>query len=181
MQLFCSSIDILSSFSAVSSSSGSTSSTSGSTSSTSEDSSSGSTSLTSEDSSSPPGMLCSEPTPTFSHMSPSIYTPSYETPNIWDCITVISDFPNTVPTHPFNILPCLAPEPFNLASLLHPWPYFSHHFTEFCPYCTDRDPTELWLTAWPHQTHVHTLEHSTFCYKHICPTHYPYGGNKRAK
>jgi hypothetical protein len=64
-------------------------------------------------------VLHSDPTPTFSHTSPSIYTPSYETPDTWDCITVISNFPNTVPAHPFDILPHLAPEPFKLAFLLH--------------------------------------------------------------
>jgi hypothetical protein len=60
-------------------------------------------------------LLCSNPTPTFSHTSPSIYTPFYETPDGWDCITVISDFPDTIPAHPFDILPCLAPEPFSLS------------------------------------------------------------------
>jgi len=54
-------------------------------------------------------MLRSNPTPTFSHTSPSIYIPSYEVPDTWDCLTIISKFPNTVPTHPFDILPCLAP------------------------------------------------------------------------
>jgi hypothetical protein len=112
-------------------------------------------------------VLFSEPTPTFSHTSLSIYTPSYKTPNTWDCITIISDFPDTIPAHPFDILPRLAPKPFELASLLHSWPYSSHHFIEFHPYCTNRDPTELQLTACPHQTHVHTLEHSTFCFEHI--------------
>jgi hypothetical protein len=123
-------------------------------------------------------LLRSDPTPTFSHTAPSTYTPSYKTPDTWDCITIISDFPNTVPAHPFDILPCLTPEPFSLASLLCPWPYSSHHFTEFCPYYTDGDPTELWLTPRPHETHTHTLKHSTFCYKHICRTHYPYGDNR---
>jgi hypothetical protein len=92
-------------------------------------------------------LLHSDPTPTFSHTSPSIYTPIYETPNPWDCITVISDFPDTVPAHPFDILPCLAPKPFNLASLLCSWPYSSHCFIEFHPYRTDGDPTKLWLMA----------------------------------
>ena len=123
-------------------------------------------------------MLCSNPTPTFSHTSPSVYTPTYKTPESWDCITVISNLPNTVPTHPLDILPHHALEPFDLASLLHSWPYSSHHFIEFRPYHTNGDPTELQLMARPHQTHVHTLEHSTFCYERICPTHYPYGGNK---
>jgi hypothetical protein len=126
-------------------------------------------------------LLCSDPTSTFSHTSPSIYTPSYETPDTWDCITVVSDFPDTVPTHPFDILPCLSPEPFSLGSLLCPWPYSSHRFTEFCPYRADGDPTELQLVPRPHETHAYTLEHSTFCYEHVCPTHYPYGGNRLAR
>jgi hypothetical protein len=63
-------------------------------------------------------VLCSEPTPTFFHTSPSVYTPSYDTPDTWDCITIVSDFPDTIPTHPFDILPHLTPEPFELASLL---------------------------------------------------------------
>jgi len=88
-------------------------------------------------------VLHSNPTPTFSHTSPSVYTASYETPDTWDCITIVSDFPNTIPAHPFDILPRLAPKPFNLVSLLHSWPYSSHRFTEFCPYCMDGDPTEL--------------------------------------
>jgi len=126
-------------------------------------------------------LLCSNPTPTFSHTTPSAYTPSYETPDTWDCLTVISEFSDTIPAHPFDILPHLAPELVDLSSLLCSWPYSSHCFTEFCPYRTDGDPTKLWLTARPYQTHTHTLEHSTFCYKRICPTHYPYGGNKRAR
>jgi hypothetical protein len=108
-------------------------------------------------------VLHSDPTPTFSHTALSIYTPMYETPNTWDCITVVSDFPDTVPVHPLDILPRLAPSPFSLQSLLCPWPYTSYHFTEFHPLCTDGDPTELQLTAQIHQTHTHTLEHSTFC------------------
>ena len=79
-------------------------------------------------------VLRSEPTPTFSHTSLSTYTPSYKTPDTCDCITVVSNFPNTIPTHPFDILPCLAPEPVHLSFLLHPWPYSSHCFTEFHPY-----------------------------------------------
>jgi hypothetical protein len=63
-------------------------------------------------------VLHSDPTPTFSHTSPSVYTPTYETPDTWDCITVVFDFPNTIPAHPLDILPYLAPEPFDLASLL---------------------------------------------------------------
>ena len=123
-------------------------------------------------------MLHSNPTPTFSHTSPSIYTPSYETSDTWDCITIVSDFSDTISAHPFDILPCLTSEPFDLAFLLHPWPYSTHRFTEFHPYRTDRDPTELQLTAHLHQTHAHTLEHSTFFCEHVCPTYYPYGGNK---
>jgi len=123
-------------------------------------------------------VLCSDTTPTFSHTAPSTYTPSYETPDTWDCITVVSDFPDTVPAHPFDILPRLAPEPFYLHNLLCFWPYTSHCFTEFCPYHTDGDPTELQPTAWPHQTHIHILEHSTFCREYVCPIHYPYGSNK---
>ena len=123
-------------------------------------------------------MLRSNPAP---NTSPSDYTPSYETPDTWDCITVISNFPETIPAHPFDILPCIALEPFCLTSLLCPWPYSSHHFTKFHPYQTDRDSIELQLMPQPHETHVHTLEHSTFCYEQVCPTHYPYGGNKRAR
>jgi hypothetical protein len=52
-------------------------------------------------------VLHSEPTPTFSHTAPSAYTPSYETPNTWDCITVISNFPNTVCYHLGKWLNCL--------------------------------------------------------------------------
>ena len=119
-------------------------------------------------------VLYSDTTPTFSYTPPSIYIPFYKVPEAWDCLTVISDFPDTVPAHPLDILPHLAPEPFDLQSLLCPWPYSTHQFTKFCPYHTNGDPTELQLTACPHQTHVHTLEHSTFCYRCICPTHYPY-------
>ena len=126
-------------------------------------------------------VLHSDPTPTFSHTAPSAYTPFYEVPNSWDCITVISKFPDTVPTYPLDILPRLAPEPVDLGSLLRSWPYFSHRFTEFHPYYTDRDLTELRLIAQTHQTYRHTLEHSSFCYECVCPTHYPYGGNRLAK
>ena len=63
-------------------------------------------------------LLHFDPTPTFSHTSLSIYTPFYKTPNIQDCITIVSDFSNTIPTHPFDILPHLTPKPFNLAFLL---------------------------------------------------------------
>jgi len=76
-------------------------------------------------------LLCSDPTPTFSHTAPSTYTPSYDTPDTWDCITVVSDFPNIVPAHPLDILPHVAPEPVTLHSLMHSWPYTTHHFTEF--------------------------------------------------
>ena len=126
-------------------------------------------------------VLHSNPTPTFSHSAPSIYTPTYETPDIWDCITVVSDFPNIVPAHPLDILPCVAPEPITLQSLMHHWPYTTHHFTDFRPRRTDGDSSELWLAPRGHFTHTHTLEHSTFCREHICPTHFPYGGNRLAK
>jgi len=126
-------------------------------------------------------VLRSEPTPTFSHTAPSTYTPSYETPDTWDCITIISDFPDTIPAHPLDILPHIAPEPITLHSLLHSWPYTSHSFTEFHPLHTDGDPMELQLMARIHETHAHTLEHSTFCREHVCPTHYPYRGNHLAK
>jgi hypothetical protein len=126
-------------------------------------------------------VLRSDPTPTFSHTVPSIYTPTYETPNTWDCITVVSDFPNVVPAHPLDILPHIAPEPVTLCSLMHSWPYTTHCFTEFRPRCTDGDSTELWLASRSHFTHAHTLEHLTFCQEYICPTHFPYGGNRLAK
>ena len=32
-----------------------------------------------------------------------------------------------------------------------------------------------------HVTHAHSLEHETFRLERICPTHYPYGNNKRAR
>jgi hypothetical protein len=108
-------------------------------------------------------VLHSDPTPTFSDTAPSIYTPTYETPDTWDCITVVSDFPNVVPTHPLNILPHVAPEPITIRSLMHSWPYTTHCFTEFRPRRTDGDSTELWLAPRGHFTHAHTLEHSTFC------------------
>jgi hypothetical protein len=78
-------------------------------------------------------MLCSDPTPTFSHTAPSTYTPSYETPDTWDCITIVSDFPDIIPAHPLDILPRIAPEPVTLRSLMRTWPYTTHCFTEFCP------------------------------------------------
>jgi hypothetical protein len=65
-------------------------------------------------------MLHSDSTPTFSHTTPSTYTPSYEAPDTWDCLTVIFEFSETVPAHPFDILPCLTPEPVDLGSLLLP-------------------------------------------------------------
>ena len=95
-------------------------------------------------------MLRSNPASTFSLTAPSAYTPSYKTSDTWDCITIIYNFSNTVSAYTFNILPCLAPKLVDLGSLLHFWPYFSHCFTEFRPYCTDGDPTELQLTAQPH-------------------------------
>ena len=58
-------------------------------------------------------LLCSDLTSTFS----SFYT--YSAPKTWDMPppspTAVSDFPDVVPTHPFDILPHLAPEPFDLA------------------------------------------------------------------
>jgi hypothetical protein len=56
----------------------------------------------------------------------SVYTPSYEVSDTWDCITIVSDYPDTVPTHPLDILPHLTPEPFSLNSLLRSWPYSTH-------------------------------------------------------
>jgi len=64
-------------------------------------------------------MLHSDPTPTFSLSSPSH---TYSTPETWDMPppspTLVSEFPSIVPAHPFDILPCLAPEPVSLASLM---------------------------------------------------------------
>jgi hypothetical protein len=68
-------------------------------------------------------VLRSDPTPTFSHTAPSIYTPSYETPNTWDCITIVSDFPDVIHAHPLDILSHIAPEPVTLCSLMRRWPY----------------------------------------------------------
>jgi hypothetical protein len=76
--------------------------------------------------------------------------------------TVVSKFPDVVPTHPLDILPHVAPEPFSLESLMCSWPYDSHRFTEFRPYQTDTDDRKLRLTACPHISHGHTLEHETF-------------------
>jgi hypothetical protein len=62
-------------------------------------------------------MLRSESTPTFSSSS---YT--YSAPDTWDTPppspTVVSEFPDLVPTHPLDILPRVAPEPFSLESLM---------------------------------------------------------------
>jgi len=106
-------------------------------------------------------------------------------PDTWDTPlpspTLVSEFPDIIPAHPFKNLPHVAPEPFSLESLMRSWPYSSHHFTDFRPYRTDTNDRKLQLMAHPHMTHVHTLEHETFCFERICPTHYPYGGNKRAK
>jgi hypothetical protein len=78
-------------------------------------------------------LLHSDPTPTFSHTAPSVYTPTYETPDTWDCITMVSDFPDIVPAHPLDILPHVAPEPITLCSLMRSWLYTTHRFTEFRP------------------------------------------------
>jgi hypothetical protein len=126
-------------------------------------------------------LLHSEPTPTFSHTTPSTYTPSYKTPDTWDCITIVSDFLDIVPAHPLDILPRVTPEPFTFRSLMHSWPYTTHCFTKFHPRHTDRDPTKLWIASRCHFTHAHTLEHLTFCWEYVCPTHFPYGGNRLAK
>jgi hypothetical protein len=124
-------------------------------------------------------MLRSESTPTFS----SSYT--YLAPDTWDTPppspTLVSKFPDIVPAHPLDILPRIAPEPFSLESLMRSWPYDSHRFTSFCPYRSDTNNRKLRLTARPHMTHTHILEHETFYLECVCPTHYPYGGNKRAK
>jgi hypothetical protein len=126
-------------------------------------------------------LLRSEHTPTFSPTSS--YT--YSAPETWDMPppspTVVSKFPEVVPAHPFDILPCVAPEPVSLASLMQPWPYDTHRFTSFHPHRTDTDDRKLRLTARPHMTHMHTLEHETFCLERVCPTHYPYGNNQCAK
>ena len=125
-------------------------------------------------------LLHSETTPTFSSSSHT-----YSASNTWDTPpsspTIVSEFPNVVPAHPFDILPHLAPEPFSLDSLMWSWPYGTHRFTSFCLYHTDTDDRKLRLTACPHMTHAHTLEHETFCLKQVCPTHYPYGSNKCAR
>jgi hypothetical protein len=91
-------------------------------------------------------VLCSEPTPTFSRPTSPVYTPTYETPDTWDCITVVSDLPDVVPAHPLDILPHLAPEPVTIHSLMRSWPYTTHRFTEFRPQRTDGEPWELLLT-----------------------------------
>jgi hypothetical protein len=123
-------------------------------------------------------LLRSDPTSTFSSSS----SLTYSTPDTWDTPppspTVVSEFPDIVPTHPLDILPRVAPEPFSLESLMRSWPYDSHRFTDFRPYRTDTNDRKLRLTARPHMTHTHALEHETFCLERVCPTHYPYGGNK---
>jgi hypothetical protein len=126
-------------------------------------------------------MLHSKSTLTFSPTSS--YT--YSAPNTWDTPppspTIVSEFPDIIPAHPFDILPRVAPKPFSLAILMRPWPYDIHRFTPFHPHHTDTDDRKLCLTACPHMTHMHTLKHETFYLKYICPTHYPYGNNWHAK
>ena len=63
-------------------------------------------------------LLRSDSTPTFSHTAPSTYTPSYDIPDTWDCITVVSDFPEVIPAHPLDNLPHVAPEPVTMRSLM---------------------------------------------------------------
>jgi len=113
-------------------------------------------------------VLHSDPTPTFS--SSSSYT--YSTPKTWDMPppspTIVSEIPDIVPAHPFDILLRLAPKPFNLGSLMRPWPYDTHHFSTFHPYHTDTDDRKLCLTAHLHMTHTHTLEHETFYLERVC-------------
>jgi hypothetical protein len=125
-------------------------------------------------------MLHSDCTPTFSSSSHT-----YSVSNTWDTPppspTIVSEFPNIVSAHPLDILPRVAPEPFSLESLMRSWPYNSHHFTDFHLYQTDTDTRKLHLTARPHMTHMHILEHETFCLERVCLTHYPYGGNKQAR
>jgi hypothetical protein len=62
-------------------------------------------------------LLRSESTPTFSSSS---YT--YSASDIWDTPppspTIVSEFPDTVPAYPFDILPCVASEPFSLESFM---------------------------------------------------------------
>jgi hypothetical protein len=124
-----------------------------------------------------PEMLHSESTPTFSSLS---YT--YSAPDTWDTPppspTIVSEFPDIILAHPFDILPRIAPEPLSLDSLMRSWPYDIHRFTSFHPYRTDTDDRKLRLTARAHMIHAHTLEHETFCHKCVCPTHFPYGGNR---
>jgi hypothetical protein len=63
-------------------------------------------------------LLRSDPTPTL--FSSSSLT--YSAPDTWDTPppspTVVSEFPDVVPTHPLDILPRVAPEPFSLGSLM---------------------------------------------------------------
>jgi hypothetical protein len=126
-------------------------------------------------------VLHSDPTPSFS--STSSYT--YSTPETWDTPppspTVVSEFPDIVPAHPLDILPCVAPKPFSLRSLMRPWPYDMHRFVPFHLYCIDTEDRKLHLMAYAHMTHAHSLEHKTFCFECVCPTYYPYGNNRRAK
>jgi hypothetical protein len=126
-------------------------------------------------------MLHSDPTPTFSSSS----SLTYSTPDTRDTPppspTIVSKFPDVVPTHPLDILSRVASEPFRLESLMRSWPYDTHQFTKFRPYWTDTDDRKLHPMACPHMSHRHALEHETFCLKRVCPTHYPYGSNKRAK
>ena len=125
-------------------------------------------------------ILHSESTPTFSSLS---YT--YSTPDTWDMPppspTIVSKFLDVISAYPLDILPYVASEPFCLDSLLWSWPYDSQCFTDFYPYRTDTDERKLHLTACPYMTYVHTLKHETFCFEWVCPTHFPYGGNRQAK
>ena len=104
-------------------------------------------------------MLHSDSTLTFSPTS----SLTYSAPETWDTPpsspTVVSEFPNVVPAHPFDILLCLAPKPFSLGSLMQPWPYDTHRFTTFHPHHTDTDDRKLHLMACPHVTYAHTLKH----------------------
>ena len=63
-------------------------------------------------------MLRSELAPTFSPTSS--YT--YFAPDTWDTPppspTVVSEFPDVDPAHPFDLLPRVAPEPLSLEGLM---------------------------------------------------------------
>ena len=63
-------------------------------------------------------VLHSDSTLTFSPTS----SLTYSAPETWDTPpsspTVVSEFPNVVPAHPFDILLCLASKPFSLGSLM---------------------------------------------------------------